>query len=73
MKAGFISDINKPKSKVTITLMENGKEISNEKEVGNLLDNHFVEKIDGLKSNIDKSIQEDPLAPLEEKMLNNKH
>ena len=41
----IISDINKPKSKATITLMENGKEISNEKEVGNLLNKrnkHFM-------------------------------
>ena len=49
--------------------MENGKEISNEKEVGILLNNYFVEKFDGLKSNIDKSKQEDPLVPLKEKML----
>ena len=50
--------------------MENGVEITDEKEVANTLNNYFVEKINKLKKDIDTR---NPLTPLKEKMKKKKH
>ena len=41
-----VNEINKPKSEATITLIDNGVEITEEKEVANTLNNFFFEKMD---------------------------
>ena len=64
----MVNDINKPKSAAGITLLENGIKISNEKEVAEIFNVFFVEKIVKLKENIDPNYVEDPLTRLKEKL-----
>ena len=63
-----VNDINKPKSAAGITLLENGIKISNEKDVAEIFNVFFVEKIVKLKENIDPNYVEDPLTRLKEKL-----
>ena len=64
----IISDINNPKTSQTITLIENGVEITSEKEVADTQNNYFLNKINDLKNGIDPNRIEDPLAQLKKKM-----
>ena len=64
----IINDISKPRSEATITLIENGIEISEEKELADTLNDYFFSKINNLKNDIDKSKVVDPLIPLRENM-----
>ena len=61
-----VKDITSPRSSATINLIEDGKIIEDEKEVADVFNSFFVEKIKDL--NIDHSMVEDPCTRLREKM-----
>ena len=63
-----MKDITQPKSSSKIILVENGKTIEDEKEVADVFNNFFVEKIQDLKDNIDQTLVEDAFKRLKEKM-----
>jgi hypothetical protein len=63
-----VKDITSSKSSSTISLVENGKKTEDEKEVAEVFNSFFVEKIQDLKNNIDQSKVEDPFIRLREKM-----
>jgi hypothetical protein len=50
-----------------LTLNEDGKKIEDEKEIGNIFNSFFIEKIFNLRENIDQMVT-DPTEKLKKKM-----
>ena len=64
--------INPNKEKEWKIKKENGEMLTEETEVAEAFNNFFINKVESLKKNIDKTLIEDPLARLKERMKNNK-
>jgi hypothetical protein len=47
-----------------LTLNEDGKIIEDEKEIGNIFNSFFIEKIINLRENIDQTMVKDPTEKL---------
>ena len=62
-----VKDISNPNRNNNIILTENGKDVSDEKEVAEIFNNFFIEKIEKLKENIDITMIEDPLERLRQR------
>ena len=61
----IINDINKPNSETKCKLNDGVTETENEEEVATRFNQFFVNKVEGLKANIDPALKEDPLHYLE--------
>jgi hypothetical protein len=57
-----------PQVKKSLTVNEDGKIIEDEKEIGNIFNSFFIEKIINLRENIDQTMVTDPTEKLKEKM-----
>ena len=64
----IVKEISSPNRNNNIILNEDGIEITDGKEVAEIFNNFFIQKIEKLKDNIDTSIVEDPLERLRNKM-----
>ena len=64
----IVKEISSPNRNNNIILNEDGIEITDGKEVAEIFNNFFIQKIEKLKDNIDISIVEDPLERLRNKM-----
>ena len=65
-----VNDIIAPNSETSWKLNEAGKILEDEKEIAEVFNEYFVEKIEKLKENIDKRYVEEPLEKLKKKMEN---
>ena len=65
-----VNDIIAPKSETSWKLNEAGKILEDKKEIAEVFNEFFVEKIEKLKKNIDKKYLEEPLEKLKKKMDN---
>lgn len=65
-----INDIIKPKEDKKWMLKEGDQEVLDEKEIAEIFNKHFIEKIESLKDNIDKTMQRNPTEKLKEKVKN---
>jgi exonuclease III len=65
------NNILNPKTKHSLTLSEEGKEIKNDKEIANIFNKYFIEKISNLRDRISAN-KEDPLKKLKEKYKQHK-
>ena len=63
-----VKDITNPKRDSNIVLVEDNKTIEDEREVAEIFNDFFIDKINLLKENIDQSKVEDPCTRLKEKM-----
>ena len=66
-----VNDVTKAKSEMKWKLDDGVKMTKNEEEVSPRFNNFFVNKIEGLKANIDVNFKTDPLQHLEKKVENN--
>ena len=67
------NDVINPKKDSDASIINNdGNVITEEQEVADCFNDYFVDKINQLKNNIDKSKIEDPIVKLKEKMKDNK-
>ena len=48
--------------------LQEGNNVTQEKEVANTFNDFFINRVESLKKNIDQSLVEDPLVRLKEKM-----
>ena len=64
----IINDIIKPRSSASLTVRTPEGEISDEEEIAEVFNQFFVDKINTLKANIDKSDQADPLEKIKNKV-----
>ena len=64
----IINDIIKPRSSASLTVRTPEGEISDEEEIAEVFNQFFVNKINTLKANIDKSDQADPLEKIKNKV-----
>ena len=64
----IVKDVISPQVKKTLILNEDGKKIEDEKEIGNLFNSFFKEKIIKLRNNIDQTMVIDPFKKLKKKM-----
>jgi hypothetical protein len=55
-----VNDVISPQDKKSLTLIEDGKIIEYEKEIGNIFNSFFIEKIINLRENIDQTMVTDP-------------
>jgi len=62
------NDIIKPNKDRDIPLIENGVEISDDKEKANILNKFFVTKIEKLRDSIDPQMKKDPFTKIKQKM-----
>ena len=62
------NDIIKPNKDRDIPLIENGVEISDDKEKANILNKFFVTKIEKLRDSIDPKMKKDPFTKIKQKM-----
>ena len=63
-----VNDVISPQVKKSLTLNEDGKIIEDEKEIGNIFNSFFIEKIINLRENIDQKMVTDPTEKLKKKM-----
>ena len=61
-----MNDIISPHDKKSLILNEDGKKIEDEKEIGNIFNSFFIEKIINLRENIDQMVT-DPTEKLKKK------
>ena len=64
----IVNDITNPKAEASWKLEEEGRMIENEKEIADIFNDYFIEKIENLKRNINKEYVKDPLEKLKRKM-----
>ena len=67
-----MDELTKGKEKGRVTLQEDGREITEEKEIANTFNNYFRDKINKLKDGIDEKMKKDPLENLTKKLKENK-
>ena len=65
-----VNDIINPKTTNNITIRTENGEISAEKEVAEVFNKYFVDKINTLKEGIDPSFVKDPMEKISEKVKN---
>jgi hypothetical protein len=63
-----VNDVISPQFKKSLTLNEDGKIIEDEKEIGNIFNSFFIEKIINLRENIDQTMVTDPTEKPKKKM-----
>ena len=68
----IVKEITSPKNDKQWILIEEGKKIEDEKEVSEIFNEFFINKIRDIKNNIDQSKVEDPIKKLEDKLRNKK-
>jgi len=65
------NNILNPKTKRSLTLSEDGKEIKNDKEIANIFNKYFIDKIGNLRDRISAN-KEDPLKKLRDRLKHHK-
>ena len=62
----IIKEVNKPKSQYNWTLKTEAGETNDHNEIAKLFNEHFINKIEDLKSKIDPDLIEDPLEKMKD-------
>ena len=64
----IINEITNPQEKSAWKLVEDGVEVDDEQQIADKMNEFFVEKVAGLKKNIDKTMVKDPLEKIKKKL-----
>ena len=68
MEVVLVNDITKPRPKAKWILEENGEEIEDEKEIADIFNDYFIQKMERLKENTNKDYVKEPLERLKKKL-----